>query len=103
MRDKVSADYSTSSGWVLERYFRQFYRETGLYNVVTNYWEKNGDNEIDLISVNEADRTLVIGEVKRNPRCIDLHGLEEKSRNIASKRKGWHIEYAALSLDDMGQ
>lgn len=102
VREKVLADFSTYSGWILERYFRQMYRETGLYNIVTNYWEKDGSNEIDLIAVNEADHEIVIGEVKRNPHRIDLHGLEDKSKKIAAKRKGWHIEYAALSLEDMG-
>lgn len=101
VREKLLADYTTFSGWVLERYFRQRYRETGLYNIVTNYWEKNGKNEIDLIAVNEAEREIVIGEVKRNPSHINLHDLEDKSANITSKRKGWRIEYAALSLDDM--
>lgn len=103
VREKVLADYSTFSGWILERYFRQMYRETGIYNIVTNYWEKDGSNEIDLIAVNEAEREIVIGEVKRNPRKIDMHVLEEKSCDIVSKRKGWHIEYVALSLDDMGR
>ena len=103
VRDKVTADYSTFSGWILERYFRQMYRETGLYNLVTNYWEKDGSNEIDLIAVNDADLEIVIGEVKRNSRRIDLHKLEEKSGHIVAQRKGWHIEYAALSLDDMNR
>lgn len=102
VRGKVLADYSTFSGWILERYFRQLYRETGLYNIVTNYWEKDGSNEIDLVAVNEADKLIVIGEVKRNPCRIDIHGLESKSANIVAKRRGWHIEYVALSLDDMG-
>lgn len=103
VREKVIADYSTYSEWILERYFRQMYRETGLYNLVTNYWEKDGSNEIDLIAVNEADHEIVIGEVKRNPRRIDMHGLKEKSLRIISKRKGWNITYVVLSLDDMGQ
>lgn len=103
VREKVKADYSTFSGWILERYFRQMYRETGLYSLVTNYWEKDGRNEIDLIAVNEADREIVFGEVKRNSRRIDLHGLEEKAVNIISKRKDWHIEFVALSLDDIMQ
>lgn len=101
VKEKVFGDYSTFSGWIMERYFRQMYRETGQYNLVTNYWEKDGCNEIDLIAVNEVDREIVIGEVKRNARRIDLHALEEKSKNILSKRKGWHIGYVALSLDDM--
>lgn len=101
VRDKVSADYSAYSGFILERYFRQKYRETGLYNIVTNYWERDGNNEIDLIAVNEADKELVVGEVKRNARRIHLHRLEDKSAKIVSHRGGWAISYVALSLDDM--
>ncbi len=101
IRDKVMADYETYSGFILERYFRQLYQETGMYNIVTNYWEKNGLNEIDLIAVNEADREIVIGEVKRNKRRIDLHKLEQKSEIIKQKRKGWAIGFTALSLEDM--
>lgn len=101
VRAKVLADYDTFSGWILERYFRQFYRETGLYNIVTNYWEKGGRNEIDLVAVNEADKEIVIGETKRNPSRIDLHLLEEKSKNIVEKRKGWKVSYVGLSLGDM--
>lgn len=100
--DKVMADYDTFSGWILERYFREKYRQTGLYNIVTNYWERGTDNnEIDLVAVNEADREIVIGEVKRNARRIDLHRLEAKAANIAMKRRGWKITYKALSLTDM--
>lgn len=101
VREKVMSDYDTFSGWVLERYFRQSYRETGLYNIVTNYWEKDGSNEIDLIAVNEADKEMVIGEVKRNRDRINLHRLEEKAQAIVQKKKGWGVSYVALSLDDM--
>ncbi len=47
------------------------------------------------------DREIVIGEVKRNKRRIDLHKLEQKSEIIQQKRKGWTMSFAALSLDDM--
>lgn len=101
VREKVKADYDTFSGWMLERYFRQRYRETGRYNIVTNYWERNGKNEIDLVAVNEADREMVIGEVKRNPGRIHLHELETKANVIAARKKGWKIDYIGLSLEDM--
>ncbi len=101
VREKVGADYDTFSGWILERYFRQFYRETGLYNIVTNYWEKDGSNEIDLIAVDEADHEIVIGEVKRNKKRIDLHKLEDKAASICRKQKGWKVGFVGLSLDDM--
>lgn len=68
---------------------------------MTNYWEKDGRNEIDLVAVNEADREIVIGEVKRTKSRIDLHKLETKSKSICRKQKGWKIGYVGLSLDDM--
>lgn len=101
VRDKVRADYETYSGWILERYFRQIYRESGMYNIVTNYWEKGGQNEIDLIAVNEVDKEVVIGEVKRNKRRIDLYKLEKKAELIKHKSQDWKISFTALSLDDM--
>ena len=100
--DKVRADYETYSGWILERYFRQQYRETGRYNIVTNYWEKDGHNEIDLIAVNEADKEVVVGEIKRNAKRIDLHALKEKASAITAKhKKGWRFHYVGLSMNDL--
>lgn len=101
VREKVAADYDTFSGWILERYFRQLYRQTGLYNVVTNYWEKDGNNEIDLIAVNEADREIVFGEVKRNKKRIDLHRLEEKAEKLRQKQPKMKVSFVALSMGDM--
>ncbi|MCM1491408.1 MAG: ATP-binding protein [Muribaculum sp.] len=101
VRDKVEADFETYSGWILERYFRQLYRESGMYNIVTNYWEKGGQNEIDLVAVNESEKEITIGEVKRNKRRIDLFKLEHKAETIVQKQKGWKIGFVALSLDDM--
>ena len=95
------ADYETFSGKILERYFRQKYRETGFYNIVTNYWDKNNLNEIDLIAVNEVDHILIIGECKRNAKRINLHTLQEKSQTILQKQKRFKAEYVGMSLDDM--
>lgn len=101
VQEKVLADYETFSGKILERYFRQKYRETGFYNIVTNYWEKNNLNEIDLIAVNEVDHILIIGECKRNAERINLHTLQEKSQTILQKQKRFKAEYVGMSLDDM--
>ena len=96
------ADYETYSGLVLERYFRQLYAETGRYNLVTNYWKKkDGKDEIDIIAVNEADKELVIGEIKRNPEKINLSGLKEKAQGIVLHHRKWNISYVGLSMKDV--
>ena len=101
VQQKVLADYDTYSGHILERYFRQKYKETGLYNIVTNYWEKGNANEIDLIAVNEVDKEVVIGECKRNPKRISLNVLQEKATNIQAKQKKFSYHFIGLSLEDM--
>lgn len=101
LAEKVMADYETYSGEILERYFRQQYTETGKYNVVTNYWKKDGQDEIDLIAVNDADKELIIGEIKRNPEKIKLSVLQSKAKAIISHHPQWHVHYVGLSLDDV--
>ncbi|MBQ8888867.1 MAG: ATP-binding protein [Bacteroidaceae bacterium] len=101
VQQKVLADYETYSGHILERYFRQKYKETGLYNIVTNYWERGNANEIDLIAVNETDKEVVIGECKRNPKRISLNVLQEKAANIQAKQKKFSYHFIGLSLEDM--
>lgn len=99
---KVIADYESYSGLVLERYFRQSFAETGRYNLVTNYWKKkDSKDEIDLIAVNEFDKQLIIGEIKRNPEKINLSNLQEKAKGIVLHHKKWYTHFIGLSLQDM--
>ena len=90
----------TFSGYILERYFRQRFAELGIYNVVSNYWKGGGD-EIDLVAVNSAEKSMVIAECKRQAKRINLDLLKEKSKGIVAKHRKWKIDYMALSLDDM--
>jgi hypothetical protein len=101
VRNKVYDDYNTYSGFILERYFRQLYRETGLYNVVTNYWERGGKNEIDLIAVDDNNREIVIGECKRNADRINLNVLANKASNICAKLHNFKVKYVALPLSEL--
>lgn len=99
---KILSDYDTYSGKALEQYMRQKYAESGLYNLVTNYWEREGKNEIDLIAVNDMDKHIVIGEVKRQSHRLDLNLLKSKSENIVAKQhRRYSFEFVGLSLEDM--
>lgn len=100
VRDKVMADYNTFSGFVLERYFRERFGEMGCYNIVTNYW-KGGEDEIDLIAVNEVEKKLVIAECKRQAKRIDMKKLQDRSADLIAKHRRWKVELKGLSLEDM--
>lgn len=84
------ADYETYSGYI-----------TSLYNILTNYWKKGNTNEIDLIAVNEADKKVIVGECKRNPKRISLNILQEKAGKLQAKQKKFAYNFVGLSLEDM--
>jgi len=106
VREKIVSDYDTFSGHVLESWFRQAFRESGKYNIVTNFWEKGTsggpgeNNEIELVAVNENDRVVVLGECKRNPKKFNMKRLQEKAAKITNHHKGWKTDFVSLSLDD---
>ena len=101
VRDIVERDYEGFSGIVLEKYFRQKLIESKQYSDIQGYWDNKGENEIDIVAVNEMDMRLEFYEVKRNPKKINIELLKKKSINITSKFPRYIIEYRGLSLEDM--
>mgnify|MGYP000987947136 FL=1 len=101
VRDIVERDYEGFSGIVLEKYFRQKLIEAKQYSDIQGYWDNKGENEIDIVAVNEMDMRLEFYEVKRNPKKINIELLKKKSINITSKFPRYIIEYRGLSLEDM--
>ena len=69
--------------------------------MIGNYWESGNKNEIDIVALNELEKTALIAEVKRNPKKIRLTKLKEKVVKLEQKLKGYEIEYRGLSLDDL--
>jgi AAA+ ATPase superfamily predicted ATPase len=100
----IERDYTTFSGKILERYFREKFIEKGNITQIGAYWDKTGENEIDLIAINELDKTAHIAEIKRNKNNIKINKLMEKTENMMNKTnclKDYAIEYCSLSMDEM--
>ena len=104
LKEIVLRDYPTISGIMLERYFRQKARESGRYTDIGSYWDRKGEHETDIILVNEHDRVLRIGEIKRQAKNIDMRVLNEKSDYFLSlypNLTSYSKELLALSMQDM--
>ncbi len=102
VRNIVERDYETYSGIMLENYFRQELMESKQFSEISNYWDKKGRDEIDIIAVNEMGKQLVFYEVKRNKKRISLPQLQKKAENIILKYPGYTHQYKGLSLEDLG-
>lgn len=100
----ISRDYATYSGFALERYFETKLRESGQYTRIGKFWDRKGENEIDLIAVNEIDNTAEIYEIKRNEKKFDKSLLDRKINYLIKQCpqiKNMTIRSGALSTEDM--
>ncbi|MEG2819699.1 MAG: ATP-binding protein [Muribaculaceae bacterium] len=101
VRNIVERDYDVYSGIVLEKFFRAKMIESKQFSDVQGYWDNKGENEIDIVAVNDYEKRLLFCEIKRNKQKISLSLLENKATGIVKKYPKYCIEYQGLSLDDM--
>lgn len=104
LRELILRDYPVFSGVMLEGYFKAKFAEEHRYTKMGAWWDRKGENEIDLVCENELTRKLDFYEVKRKATRFDASGLEAKldaffeknpaKRKFAGKRSG-------VSLADM--
>ena len=97
----VERDYVQYSGWVLEQYFRRKWVEEKRVTRVGSYWDRKGENEIDIIALNDIDRTAMVMEVKRKATKYNARELERKASVIAGELSKYKVSFAGLSMDDM--
>lgn len=69
---------------------------------IGHYWVRKGNNEIDIIALNDIDRTALVAEVKRNASRYDARLLQEKFESIKSIfGKYKETKPVGLSMEDM--
>ena len=97
----IKRDYPTYSGQMLERYFREKITNEENLSAIGSYWESGNQNEIDIVALNEYEKTAIIAEVKRTGANISLNVLQNKAANLVKQLSGYHVEYRALSMNEM--
>lgn len=104
LRTIIKRDYATFSGKMLERYFHDKAAESGRYTIIGRWWDRKGENEIDMIAANEINKTAEIYEIKRQRKAINFTELEKKAKNMLPQvvsLKGFSLEIKGLDLENM--
>ncbi|KMQ72130.1 ATP-binding protein [Chryseobacterium koreense] len=101
VRTIVDRNYATFTGAVLEQYFRDQLQETKKFSRIGTYWEKNNLNEIDIVAENALEKTMLIAEVKRNPKNISISALEKKAEKLIKKFPDYHFDFKGYSMNDI--
>lgn len=101
IKNIVSRDYETFSDFMLEKYFRTKMMESHQFSDIQNYWNKKGEDEIDIVAVNDFEKTILFCEVKRNRKRININVLENKAKEIVKRFSDYSVKFSGLSLEDM--
>ncbi|SKB88422.1 hypothetical protein SAMN05660841_02844 [Sphingobacterium nematocida] len=101
LREFIDRDYEQYSGLLLEQYFREKMSLEGRITEIGSYWDSKGENEIDIVALNQLDKVAILGEVKRNPKKISLGLLAHKANALKKELASFEFQLIGLSLDDM--
>ena len=100
LREVIDRGYEQYSGLVLEKYFRTKIAKEERITGIGSYWDNKGENEIDVIAVNDLNKTAIVAEVKRNSKKIDMNILQSKVHSVKELIK-YKVELQGLSLENM--
>ncbi|MBS1549850.1 MAG: ATP-binding protein [Bacteroidetes bacterium] len=101
LKEIVLRDYSVFSGTILEKYFTEKLKAEQKYNVIGSYWKRNNQNEIDIVAIDDLNKTVLFAEVKRNKDKIKMEHLIEKSQVLIPQFTDYELIYRGFSIDDM--
>lgn len=99
----IQRDYSTVSGFMLERYFARKFEEEGKY-IIGKWWDRKGENEIDLIVADPIKKEAWIYELKKQGERYDAKALKEKVKVMVAQTPELaklKLYLGSLSIDDM--
>lgn len=99
----VTDDYTTYTGRMLERYFKQQFAESFQYKDIGSWWELKGNlNEIDIVALKLEKNQAVVVEVKRQKKNFKLELFAAKVEHLKNKvLSKYTIESRCLGLEDM--
>ena len=104
LREIVRRDYPVLSGHALELYFKHQLAESGQWTRIGGWWDRKGENELDILAENELTGTYAVCEVKRQGSKIDLNVVADKFAAFRKATGKWlkaKPRFLALSMSDM--
>ena len=101
LKQHILDNFAEFSGLSLEQYFREKLMASGEFTSIGGWWDKNSENEIDLIAVNDFTGKGLIAEIKRNPKKINLEALRQKASHLPKEFAKYDFEFKGLSMEDM--
>ena len=105
LKQIIARDFTTFSGKQLEGMFTALLIESGRFNRIGSYWDNKGENEIDLIAINDLEKALLVVEVKRQIKRFNQQALASKTQHLLQKLNcsGYQVAERCFALDNLDE
>lgn len=101
LKEIILRDFDMFSGKFLEKLFVDQFKEQQQFTHIGSYWERGNQNEIDIVAIDELEKTLMICEVKLAKKRLDQSVLEAKAKKLLADYPNYTIQWKLLSLEDV--
>ncbi len=101
LKDIIRRDFSTFKGKLLEKLFIELFKQKQIYTQIGSYWERGNKNEIDIVAIDDIEKTITFCEVKIAKKRLNRNDLIVKSQKLIQKYNTYRIEYKLLSIEDI--
>jgi len=101
LKEIILRDFDMFSGKFLEKLFVDQFKEDQQFTHIGSYWERGNQNEIDIVAIDELEKTVMICEVKLAKKRLDQSVLEVKAKKLLADYPNYAIEWKLLSLEDV--
>ena len=101
LKEIILRDFDMFSGKFLEKLFVDQFKEKQQFTHIGSYWERGNQNEIDIVAIDELEKTLMICEVKLAKKRLDQNVLEAKAKKLLADYPNYTIQWKLLSLEDV--
>jgi|AntRauTorcE11897_2_1112592.scaffolds.fasta_scaffold01361_9 AAA+ ATPase superfamily predicted ATPase len=105
LRKLIARDFDTFSGKQLESLFTAQLKYSRQFNRIGGYWDNKGEQEIDIVAINDLEKRLLVVEVKRQSKRFKAEQLASKTQQLLQKLncQGYSIEQRCFALDNLEQ
>jgi len=99
----LERDFATFSGKQLESLYSTLLKDSQQFNRIGGYWDNKGENEIDIVAINDLEKRILVVEVKRQLKRFDPQQLASKTEHLLQKLncKGYSVQQDCFALDNL--
>ena len=103
IKEKIRQEWPIHKGSQFEKIIKNHLKTLSRFNIIGSYWDRRGENEIDVAAVNDMERVLLLGECKLNVKKLDIEQLKRKSAAIVGNYKGYQAYYRGFYPGMLGR